>query len=687
MESWVWALIGFVAGIIVYAIINLIIAKDPGEELEKLADERAAELAKAEMKTAVLQDKLLEAETARDQQRDKTEAEYQQKLARANADYQEKLAQAEADYQQALTEAADGYEHKLAAAEVTHREKLALVEQQFTSLEKVFQQQAAEVAATLAAAGLVREATADADDISAREDDDFTGAPAPADEEETAEVSVVEDAAAAIALSAVDGEESLLEPVAAETDEKEQAGIVFETEDEAVEEDAAAAGPAAELLAEEVIDSTADDETADSPAHVAAAAAGGAVVAAALTEDDDQVLEDDHAEEADLDEEVIPASELSSGADEVGAEAIALEGEPSAESEVDTEDKAASIDEDQIGPDTDEPAGLRTESDSEDESFEASAVTAAGIGASAALAATGDEQEEFTGQPEAEIDDLLAEIADLEEADELAELERLEQTDVMADLDELDSLDGAPADFDMPAEALIDEPEITDLAAGEVVRAGEAEFDEAGFDATELDEPQVEESDINEVEIEEPEFDDAALGHANDAVAAAAMAAELDPAPDLAQEELTAEPEISQAVDAEEALVESAWPEDTSVWTGEYFNNMKLEGEPVFVREDAEIDFDWGMGSPAPEINEDGFSVRWTRTADLAPGLYRFTVTSDDGARLWVNDRLVISAWYDHTEMTFRREMELPGGLVDLRLEYYENAMEALVRVSWERIG
>ena len=114
---------------------------------------------------------------------------------------------------------------------------------------------------------------------------------------------------------------------------------------------------------------------------------------------------------------------------------------------------------------------------------------------------------------------------------------------------------------------------------------------------------------------------------------------------------------------------------------------MKLEGDPVLAREDAEIDFDWGMGSPAPEVNVDGFSVRWTRTADLPPGLYRFTLTSDDGARLFVNERMVVSAWYDHTEMTFRREMELPGGPVDLRVEYYENVMAALIRVSWERIG
>jgi hypothetical protein len=140
-------------------------------------------------------------------------------------------------------------------------------------------------------------------------------------------------------------------------------------------------------------------------------------------------------------------------------------------------------------------------------------------------------------------------------------------------------------------------------------------------------------------------------------------------------------------VEEEAAPAKPPWPEDTSTWQGEYFNNMTLEGEPVMVREDAEIDFDWGTGSPAPAIDDDGFSVRWTRTANLRPGLYRFTVTSDDGARLWVNERLVISAWYDHTEMTFRREMELPGGPVELRLEYYEKSMLAMIRVSWEKIG
>ena len=134
-------------------------------------------------------------------------------------------------------------------------------------------------------------------------------------------------------------------------------------------------------------------------------------------------------------------------------------------------------------------------------------------------------------------------------------------------------------------------------------------------------------------------------------------------------------------------LVPPVWPDDMSAWQGQYFNNLKLEGDPVLTREDAEVDFDWGLGSPAPEINADGFSARWRRTANLPPGLYRFTITSEDGVRLWVDGRMAISVWYDHTELTLRREVRLPGGPVELQLDYYNSGSIALIKVSWEWIG
>jgi beta-glucosidase len=45
---------------------------------------------------------------------------------------------------------------------------------------------------------------------------------------------------------------------------------------------------------------------------------------------------------------------------------------------------------------------------------------------------------------------------------------------------------------------------------------------------------------------------------------------------------------------------------------GEYFDNAKLEGEPVFTRIDKNIDFYWESNSPSPGLPDDDFSIRWT---------------------------------------------------------------------------
>ena len=157
----------------------------------------------------------------------------------------------------------------------------------------------------------------------------------------------------------------------------------------------------------------------------------------------------------------------------------------------------------------------------------------------------------------------------------------------------------------------------------------------------------------------------------------------------ISLEDVSDEPQLTVLDEIEPALdlVAPDWPDDTSTWHGQFFNNKNMAGDPVLTREDAVIDFDWGFGSPAPEINTDGFSARWRRTANLPPGLYRFSVTSDDGVRLWVDGRMMISVWYDHTELTLKREVRLLGGPVELQLDYYDSGSVALVKVSWERIG
>ncbi|MFL7838025.1 MAG: PA14 domain-containing protein [Candidatus Promineifilaceae bacterium] len=130
-------------------------------------------------------------------------------------------------------------------------------------------------------------------------------------------------------------------------------------------------------------------------------------------------------------------------------------------------------------------------------------------------------------------------------------------------------------------------------------------------------------------------------------------------------------------------------PPDVPVnrWEGLYFNNQYLSGAPAFTRADNAIDFNWKLDSPWPTIQADHFSVRWTGVFDHDPGTYRFTLESDDGVRLWVNNQLIIDEWQDNQNRTFQADAVLPGGSVPVRLEYYENTGAALVRLGAQKIA
>lgn len=125
----------------------------------------------------------------------------------------------------------------------------------------------------------------------------------------------------------------------------------------------------------------------------------------------------------------------------------------------------------------------------------------------------------------------------------------------------------------------------------------------------------------------------------------------------------------------------------TPRWRGEYYNNIGLSGSPAFVREDAIIDFDWGVGSPGSGVAADNFSVRWTNTLPLQSGKYRFTAIADDGVRLWVNGQLIINEWHDAYEGTYQAEVNVPGSSAEVRMEYYENVGGARAVLQWLRVG
>ena len=119
------------------------------------------------------------------------------------------------------------------------------------------------------------------------------------------------------------------------------------------------------------------------------------------------------------------------------------------------------------------------------------------------------------------------------------------------------------------------------------------------------------------------------------------------------------------------------------VWEVSYWNNTNLSGEPVARAFDTRLDFDWGSGAPQRGVNADRFSARWTRYFDLPAGTYRFTATSDDGVRVYIDNRLIIDQWHDHPARTYSVDVTLSAGHHLAVVECYENLGEASISFSW----
>jgi glucose/arabinose dehydrogenase len=118
-------------------------------------------------------------------------------------------------------------------------------------------------------------------------------------------------------------------------------------------------------------------------------------------------------------------------------------------------------------------------------------------------------------------------------------------------------------------------------------------------------------------------------------------------------------------------------------YTAEFFNNKTLSGTPVFSKVYQYMNFDWILGSPDPSITNDNFSGRFTKTENFAEGTYEFSVTADDGVRLYIDDQLVLDKWMDQSSNTYKVKRQLAAGNHEIKVEYYENGGDALLRFSY----
>jgi glucose/arabinose dehydrogenase len=124
---------------------------------------------------------------------------------------------------------------------------------------------------------------------------------------------------------------------------------------------------------------------------------------------------------------------------------------------------------------------------------------------------------------------------------------------------------------------------------------------------------------------------------------------------------------------------------------GSYYNGPPYDPtfyEPAaFTRLDPKIDFNWGEGSPSMKaLGDDFWLVRWEGFIEpIIDDAYTFSVFSDDGARLWVDNVLIVDEWHNQPPKEWFGEIQLnSGSYYPVRLEYFESGGGALCRLSWE---
>jgi hypothetical protein len=121
-------------------------------------------------------------------------------------------------------------------------------------------------------------------------------------------------------------------------------------------------------------------------------------------------------------------------------------------------------------------------------------------------------------------------------------------------------------------------------------------------------------------------------------------------------------------------------------WKAMYWMNKTLNSDLVLIREDSEINFDWGDDGPVSGGRADKFSAQWKRSVDFEAGLYAFRASSDDGIRVYVDGALVMDEWHDgagHDVHAIQLDL---SGLHEITVQYYENAGKAKVKFEWQLI-
>ena len=129
---------------------------------------------------------------------------------------------------------------------------------------------------------------------------------------------------------------------------------------------------------------------------------------------------------------------------------------------------------------------------------------------------------------------------------------------------------------------------------------------------------------------------------------------------------------------------------ETNGLRGDYYNQEGVARDYftgiVESRFDAQLNFNWGRGSPMSGFSRDDFSVTWEGEIEASEtGAHIFSTVSDDGIRVYLEGNLIIDNFTDHAP---RRDTSSPinlqaGERYSIYVEFYERGGGAVAQLEW----
>lgn len=119
-------------------------------------------------------------------------------------------------------------------------------------------------------------------------------------------------------------------------------------------------------------------------------------------------------------------------------------------------------------------------------------------------------------------------------------------------------------------------------------------------------------------------------------------------------------------------------------WREDYYSNPDWSGGPSFTQFSNFISYNWGLGSPAPNIQPDNFTARYTTSAFFYAGTYRFTILADDEFVFYVDGvQYANTLGRGQSGKTITLDIPMTQAAHTIQIDYRELVQYAYISVNW----